>query len=71
MEELAIIIFLILIILIYIIIKNKKSNCSCGCLNHEHFIAPGYSNRHDVRVNIDKTYGGNDSEFKNDPRFSN
>jgi len=66
MHKIVIVIVLILMILLFMISRHPRK-CNCG---QEHLMSPGYANRQEVSVNLDKTYGGTDSQFSKDPRFA-
>lgn len=52
---------IIIIILLLIILTSLFRN--------ENLFSPGYSNRMNVTVDVDKTYGGTDMYASKDPRF--
>ena len=52
---------IVILILVIIIMYYYKYN--------EYLMSPGYFNRSDVDVDIDKTYGGTDKNFHKDVRF--
>ena len=60
MSILECIIIVILIVLIFIVYLSN---------NIEKLISPGYSNRFEIHTDINKTFGGTDAYFKQDPRF--
>lgn len=53
----SIIIILLLLVIFFISVKT------------ENLVSPGYTNRLNVNVDLDKTYGGTDKYFSKDPRF--
>lgn len=59
MQEIVVIAFIVFIIILLLYHYSAS----------EHLLSPGYSNRQDVEVHLDKTYGGSDAQFKKDPRF--